>query len=105
MQPRTSVIPGYRLPARERFCDPRRGAVVVGTGRVGRTKVLALEERAALAARATIRHCFTDYDDRVAVLDPFEAELDDFEYRMIKHGAHEAVDDFLCAHRQLPARA
>ena len=54
-------------------------AVVVGSGRVGRTRLLPLEERAALAARATIRHRFTD-DDRLAELDPFEAETGDFEY-------------------------
>ena len=41
-------------------------------------------ERAALAGWATIRHGFTDYDDRLAELDPFEAEVDDFEYRTIK---------------------
>jgi hypothetical protein len=80
-------------------------AVAVGSGRVGRTKVLALEERAALAARATIRHGFTDYDDRLAGLDPVEVEVDDFEYRTIKQTAHDAVDDFLCAHRRPPARA
>ena len=73
--------------------------VVVGSGRVGRTKLLPLEERAVLAARATIRHGFTDYDDRLAGLDPVEAEVDDFEYRAIKDSAHEAVDDFLSAHR------
>ena len=80
-------------------------AVAVGSGRVGRTKLLSLEERAALAARATIRHGFTDYDDRLADLDPFEVEVDNFEYRTIKQTAHAAVDDFLCADRRSPARA
>jgi hypothetical protein len=80
-------------------------AVVVGSGRVGRTRLLPLEERAALAARATIRHRFTSYDDQLAGLDPFEAEIDDFEYRTIKQSAHDAVDDFLCAHRQPSGRA
>jgi hypothetical protein len=74
-------------------------AVVVGSGRVGRSKLVQLEERVALAARATIRHQFTDYDDRLAALDPFEAEVDDFEYRELKQAAHDAVDDFLDAHR------
>jgi hypothetical protein len=77
-------------------------AAVVGSGRVGRTKLLPLEGRAALAARATIRHQFTDYDDRLVELDPFEAEVDDFEYRAVKRAAHEAVDDFLDSHRTLP---
>ena len=80
-------------------------AVVVGSGRVGRTRLLPLEERAALAARATIRHRFTDYDDHLAALDPIEAEFDDFEYRTIKRSAHDAVDDFLCAHRRPAERA
>ena len=47
-------------------------------------------------------HEFTDYDDRLAELDPLEAEIDDFEYRSIKHAAHDAVDDFLDAHRPPP---
>jgi len=80
-------------------------AAVVGSGRVGRTKLLPLEERAALAARATIRHSFTDYDVRLAEVDPFEAEVDDVEYRAIKQRAHEAVDEFLYAHRRPPPRA
>jgi hypothetical protein len=80
-------------------------AVAVGSGRVGRTKVLALEERAALAARATIRHGFTDYDDPLAGLDPLEVDVDDYDYRTIKQAAHAAVDDFLCAHRPPPPPA
>jgi hypothetical protein len=80
-------------------------AVVVGSGRVGRTTLLSLEERAALAARATIRHQYTDYEDRLVEVDPFEADLDDFEYRTIKQVAHDAVDDFLCAHREPNRRA
>ena len=78
---------------------------MVGSGRVGRTKLLRLEERAELAARVTIRHRFTDYDDRLVELDPFEAEVDDFEYRSIKHAAQDAVDDFLCADRSPDGRA
>ena len=77
-------------------------AVVVGSGRVGRTRLLPLEERAALAARATIRHRFTDYDDRLTEVDPSETGLDDFEYRSIKNAAHDAVDDFLETHRRRP---
>ena len=80
-------------------------AVEVGSGRVGRTRLLSLEERAALAARATIRHRFTDYEDRLVALDPFEAELADYEYRTIKRSAHDAVDDYLCAHRRPSAPA
>ena len=79
-------------------------AVVVRSGRVGRTNLLPLEERAALAARATIRHWFTEYDDRLVGPDPFDAEIGDFEYRIIKQSAHNEVDDFLCTHRRPPAR-
>jgi uncharacterized protein DUF2293 len=73
---------------------------VVSSGRVGRTKQLPLEERAALAARAYIRHRFTDYEDQLVERDPFEGTLDDFEYRDIKRRAHDAVGDFLTAHQR-----
>jgi hypothetical protein len=77
-------------------------AVVVGSGRVGRTRLLPLEERVALAARATIRHRFTDYDDRLVGLDLSDAAIDDFEYHIIKKGSHDDVDDFLDTHRRPP---
>jgi hypothetical protein len=80
-------------------------AVVVGSGGVGRTRALALEERAALAARATIRHRFTDYDDRLSGLDSFDTEIDDVEYREIKRSAQDVVDEFLRTHRQQSAGA
>jgi len=73
-------------------------AAVVGSGRVGRTRVLTLEERAALAARAEIRHAHTDYHQQLAELNPF-GEDDDL-YHAIKAEAHDAVDTFLDAHRQ-----
>jgi hypothetical protein len=75
-------------------------AVVVGSGRVGRTKLLPLEERVALAARATIRHRFTDYDDHLVGLDLSDTAIDDFEYRIIKQNSHDDVDDFLDTHRR-----
>jgi hypothetical protein len=43
-------------------------AAVVGSGRVGRTRQLTLEERAALSARAYIRHSFTSYHDDLDTL-------------------------------------
>jgi hypothetical protein len=67
---------------------------------VGQTTKLPLEERAALAGRAYIRHRFTDYEDELVEVDPFETALDDVEYRDIKSRAHETVDEFLTAHRQ-----
>ena len=72
-------------------------AAVVGSGRVGRTRTLRLEERAALAARAYIRHRFTDYEDQ---LEESWGEIgDDDAYRDIKREAQAEVDEFLAAHR------
>lgn len=72
-------------------------AAVVGSGRVGRTKKIDIEERAALAAKAYIRHRFTSYEDDLvdqAVWD------DDFLYRDVKAAAQEAVAEFLAQHRR-----
>ena len=87
-----------------------RGAVdraaVVGSGRVGRTKQLTLDERAALAARAFIRHRHTDYEDRLFSLELGELDVDSDvgiddigDYREIKRTAHGEVDAFLEQHR------
>ena len=89
-----------------------RGAVdraaVVGSGRVGRTKQLTLDERAALAARAFIRHRHTGYEDRLFSLELSELDLDTDldagvgevgDYREIKRMAHREVDAFLEQHR------
>jgi phage-related minor tail protein len=73
-------------------------AAVVGSGRVGRTQLLSLEDKARLAARAHIRHRYTRYEDELTDL-PFEAWDEDELYREIKGAAHEAVDDFLDEHR------
>jgi hypothetical protein len=73
-------------------------AAVVGSGRVGRTRILALHERAALAARAQIRHAHTDYQDRLDELSVL-GEGDDL-YPDVKARAHDAVDAFIRAHRQ-----
>jgi hypothetical protein len=74
-------------------------AAVVGSGRVGRTQLLTLEEKARLAARAHIRHRHTSYEDELSDV-PFEAWDEDDLYREIKGAAHEAVDEFLDKHRQ-----
>ncbi|HET6915255.1 MAG TPA: DUF2293 domain-containing protein [Acidimicrobiales bacterium] len=67
----------------------------VGSGRVGRTRKLTLEERAALAARALIRHKYTEYEERL------DAEVwnDDFLYRVVKADAHREVDSYIDEHR------
>jgi hypothetical protein len=74
-------------------------AAVVGSGRVGRTRLLTLEEKAALAARAHIRHRHTDYEEALDTI-PIEAWDEDDLYRATKGAAHEAVDDFLDRHRR-----
>lgn len=71
-------------------------AAVVGSGRVGRTRVIPIEERAALAARAYIRHRFTGYDDQLGGMWDMDEDL----YREVKDGAQTEVDDFLARHRQ-----
>jgi hypothetical protein len=74
-------------------------SAVVGSGRVGRARTLSLDERAALAAQALIRHRYTSYED-----DLFDASIEDpwaegLWYREIKTEARRAVDDFLNRHR------
>jgi hypothetical protein len=74
-------------------------AAEVGSGRVGRTRMLSLEERASLAV---IRHRHTSYEDEI-----FDASMDDpwdegFWYREIKTEAQHAVDDFLRRHQEAP---
>ena len=76
-------------------------ATVVGSGRVGRTKTLSVDQRAALAARAYIRHHHTDYHDRldnanVGLSDEINAD----DYREIKRAVHDEVEAFLDAHRR-----
>jgi hypothetical protein len=71
-------------------------AAIVGSGRVGRTRTIPLEERAALAARAYIRHNLTSYEDQLVDQEVWD---DEFLYREVKRSAQEAVDRFLAEHR------
>jgi hypothetical protein len=73
-------------------------AAVVGSGRVGRTRKLTLDDRAALSARAYIRHRFTSYHDDLDAVSP-EHWDEEYLYREIKGAANEAVDRFLFEHR------
>jgi hypothetical protein len=66
-------------------------AAVVGSGRVGRTQLLSLEDRARLAARAHTRHRYTRYENELGDV-PFEAWGEDELYRGIKGAGHEAVE-------------
>ncbi len=90
--------PEHAALAEQIASDTAARAAVVGSGRVGRTRLLSLEERARLAARAHIRHRFTTYEDKLNRM-PFAAWDEDDLYREIKGAAHEAVDDFLEQHR------
>ena len=76
-------------------------AAAVGSGRVGRTSKRSVDERAALAARALIRHRYTTYEDRLAA----EVWDDEYLYREVKAEAQAAVDEFLRQHRQRPAES
>jgi hypothetical protein len=70
----------------------------VGSGRVGRTRKLSLDQRAELAARALIRHRHTSYEDRLET----EVWDDEYLYRQIKADAQQDVDGFLRQHRERP---
>jgi len=74
-------------------------AAVVGSGRVGRTRKLTLDDRAALSVRAYIRHCFTSYHGDLDALLPEQWD-EEYLYREIKGTANEAVDRFLFEHRR-----
>lgn len=74
---------------------------VVGSGRVGRTRTLSLDQRAALAARAYIRHHLTGYHDALDDLATEDSWDDEYLYRHIKADAQHAVDEFLAKHRRL----
>ena len=74
-------------------------AAVVGSGRVGRTRKLTVDDRAALSARAYIRHRFTSYHDDLDAVTP-EHWDDEYLYREIKGTANDAVDRFLLEHRR-----
>lgn len=75
----------------------------MGSGRVGRTRTLALSKRAELAARAYIRHKHTNYEADLwsasgesPMIDP---DPRDPLYPGIKAEAQKAVDRFLAEHR------
>jgi len=91
--------PRYRKLARKISQETSERATVVGSERVGRTKKLTLEDRAALAVRAYIRHIHTKYDDHLAnpelILDPHS-----YLYHEIMSKAEEEVDEFIDKHRK-----
>ena len=76
----------------------------------GQTKTLSLEERAALAARAFIRHRYTDYEGFICSPPNSSNSINDLDtdivevgdYREIKQAAHGDVDAFLDKPSQNP---
>lgn len=75
-------------------------APVVGATRAGLPRRLTLEERAALAARATIRHRYTDHDDTLGALTVSDFWDDEALFREARTKAHTDVDGFLLDHRR-----
>lgn len=88
--------PRYAELAQRIASEAAGRAAEVGSGRVGRTRTLSLEERAALAARALIRHRYTDYEDRLVA----EVWDDTYLYGHVKADAQRAVDRYLEQHRR-----
>ena len=72
-------------------------AAGVGSARVGGGSMLSLQNRAAVAARAQIRHAHTDYEHSCAGL--ARDGHDDGLFQQIVADAQDAVDAFLKAHR------
>jgi hypothetical protein len=73
---------------------------VVGSGRVGRTRTLSLDQRAVLAARAYIGHHLTGYHDALDDIPTGGSWDDEYLYRHVKADAQRAVDEFLAEHRR-----
>jgi hypothetical protein len=93
-----AFTPSYWKLARQIAQGTAEQATVVGSERVGRTKKLTLEEKAILAARAYIRHHYTDYEDRL-INSELIIDEDSILYQEIKNEAQEEVDEFLNKHR------
>ena len=102
-----NFAPAHAALAQEIARGVAAHATVISSGRVGRSRQVPLEERAALAARAFIRHRYTDYErnlDTATFDDDFDSGLDagaidDHLYRALKRDAAVSVDHFLDRHR------
>ena len=71
-------------------------ATTVGSGRVGRTKQISMEDRAILAVRAHIRHTHTTYEKKLA---KNSDDPDGMVHATLKKEANENVDEFIAKHR------
>ncbi len=79
-------------------------ATPVGSGHVGRTRKFLLAQRAELAARAYIRHRYTEYETRLVEMSEgselaFERDSTNPLYREVKKDAQRDADEFLRRHR------
>jgi hypothetical protein len=81
-------------------------AMEPGSGRVGRTSKLTMEDKARLAAEATIRHSYTNYDETLETtkagygLASEGEKLDENTYRELKQDAAWEVAEYLTMHRK-----
>lgn len=91
--------PQHERLARQIAREAAARAAVVGSGRVGRTRTISIDERAALAARAYIRHRHTTYEENLDELWDEDSRDSEAAYRDVKAEAQEAVDEFLASHR------
>jgi hypothetical protein len=91
--------PKYENLARKIAHRTAERATAVGSERVGRTRKLTQAEKAALAARAYIRHNHTKYEDNLSrpelILEPHGDS-----YHEMRSEAEEEVDQFLDGHRK-----
>ena len=72
-------------------------ATVKRTGRVGRTSLLPLDEKARLAVRAHLRHRYTSYENELVRRG---SSLDPEDVRPIRWDAGRKVDEFLRSRRR-----
>lgn len=93
-----AFAPAHRSLAQAIASNAAERAAVVSSGRVGRTRLLPLAERGALAARAYIRHAHTGYEQQLHELS-LAGDDDDDLYQATKAEAQRAVDTFLRTHR------
>lgn len=94
-----NFAPEHEKLARKIAKEVAEHATQIGSERVGRTRKLALVKKATLAARAHIRHNYTQYEEQLRDFG-FPLNPSDYLYRETKSEANEAVDKFLDNHRK-----
>jgi len=64
-----------------------------------------MEKKARLAARATIRHCYTGYEETLEEAEgPFYGIMDYDTYHDIKQDANELVNEYIREHRKTDSK-